>query len=36
VVVAVALRKFKSSDAEIEIAELDDLSESYDEEEAEH
>lgn len=34
-VVAIALRKFRGSDADLEIAELDDFSESPDEEEAE-
>jgi len=35
-VVAVAVRKLRGSDAELEIAELDDLTDGYDEEEAEH
>jgi hypothetical protein len=34
-VLAIAFRKFKGSDADLEIAELDDFSESPDEEEAE-
>ncbi|WP_161596539.1 hypothetical protein [Salinigranum halophilum] len=35
-VVAVAVRKLRGSDADLEIAELDDLTDAYDEEEAEH
>jgi hypothetical protein len=34
-VLAIAFRKFKGSDADLEIAELDDFSEAPDEEEAE-
>jgi hypothetical protein len=34
-VVAIALRKFRGSDADLEIADLDDFSEAPDEEEAE-